>query len=274
MARSREEQELSEHFADEYRRAQTPVMLDLERAVCGCDYGGTSWTTREEAERMGQLLDLAEGKRLLEIGAGSGWPALFLAGETGCDATLADVPHEALRIAADRVASEPVGGEISLAVADAACLPFKSDLFDAIGHSDVLCCLAPKRRVLIECRRVIRRGGKMVFSVISIAPGLSSADHGRAVDSAPPYVEAEYAYPELLEKTGWKVIDLLDVSAAYEETGRRHIHEVQARADEMSELLGEVEFGELLAKRQRNVKSVADGIVRRDLIVASPSGAG
>ena len=274
MARSREEQELSEHFADEYRRAQTPVMLDLERAVCGCDYGGTSWTTREEAERMGRLLDLTEGKRLLEIGAGAGWPALFLAGETGCDATLADVPHEALRIAADRVAREPVGGKISLTVADAACLPFKSDLFDAVGHSDVLCCLASKRRVLIECRRVIRRGGKMVFSVISIAPGLSSADHGRAVDSAPPYVEAECGYPELLEKTGWKVIDLLDVSADYEETGRRHIHEVQARADEMSELLGEVEFGELLAKRQRNVMSVADGIVRRDLIVASPSGAG
>ena len=68
MARSREEQELSEHFADDYRRAQTPVMLDLERAVCGCDYGGTSWTTRDEAERMGQLLGLAPGKRLLAIG--------------------------------------------------------------------------------------------------------------------------------------------------------------------------------------------------------------
>ncbi len=270
MARSREEQELSEHFADEYRRAQTPVMLDLERAVCGCDYGGTSWTTREEAERMGRLLDLGEGKRLLEIGAGSGWPVLFLAGETGCDATLADVPHEALRIAADRVASEPVGGEILLAVADGAALPFKAGLFDAVSHSDVLCCLAPKRRVLIECRRVIRRGGKMVFSVISIAPGISSADHARAVDSAPPFVEAECAYPELLEKTGWKVIDRIDVSVAYEETSKRHIREVQARADEMSELLGEAEFGELLAKRHRNVKSVSDGIVRRDLFVASP----
>jgi SAM-dependent methyltransferase len=274
MARSREEQELSERFADEYRRAQTPVMLDLERAVCGCDYGGTSWTTRDEAEQMGRLLELEEGRKLLEIGAGSGWPALFLAAETGCDATLADVPFEALRIAADRVAREPVGGEISLVVADAACLPFKSNRFDAISHSDVLCCLAPKRRVLIECRRVIRRGGKMAFSVISIPTDLSSADHGRAIDSAPPYVEAECAYPELLDKTGWKIIDRIDVSAAYEETGRRYIREVQARADALSELLGEVELGELLAKRHRNVESVSDGIVRRDLFIASPFGAG
>jgi hypothetical protein len=62
----------------------------------------------------------------------------------------------------------------------------------------------------------------------------------------------------------------MDVSADYEETGRRHIREVQARADEMRELLGETEFEELLAKRRRNVASVADGIVRRELFVASP----
>ena len=272
MARSREEQELSERFADEYRRAQTPVMLDLERAVCGCDYGGTSWTTRDEAEQIGRLLELGEGRTLLEIGAGSGWPALFLAGETGCDVTLADVPFEALRIAGDRVAREPIAGEVLLVVADGAFLPFKSDLFDAISHSDVLCCLPCKRGVLDECRRVIRHRGKMVFSVISITPGLSSADHERAVDSAPPYVETECAYPELLEKTGWKIIDRIDVSAAYEETGRRHIREVEARADALGELLGDVELGELLAKRHRNVESVADGIVRRDLFVASPSG--
>jgi cyclopropane fatty-acyl-phospholipid synthase-like methyltransferase len=270
MARSPEEQELSEHFANEYRLAQTPVMLDLERAVCGCDYGGTSWTTRDEAEQMGRLLDLGEGRKLLEIGAGSGWPALFLAGKSGCDATLADVPFDALRIAADRVASEPSTGEISLAVADGACLPFKDDLYDAVSHSDVLCCLAPKHGVLNECRRVIRRGGKMVFSVISISPGLSTADHARAVASGPPFMEAECGYPELLEKTGWKVIDRIDVSTAYADTGRRHICEVQARANEMSELLGEAGFGEMLAKRHRNVEAVADGVVQRHLFVASP----
>lgn len=92
-SRSREEQELAEHFADEYRRAQTPVMLDLERAVCGCDYDGTIWTTRDEADHIARLLELGAGTKLREIGAGSGWPALHLAEKTGCDATLADVPN-------------------------------------------------------------------------------------------------------------------------------------------------------------------------------------
>jgi cyclopropane fatty-acyl-phospholipid synthase-like methyltransferase len=271
-SRSQEERELSEHFANEYKQAQAPVILELERAVCGCDYGGTSWTTRDEAERMGRLMELAEGKRLLEIGAGSGWPALYLAGLSGCHATLADLPHEALHIAADRVASEPLDGEIFLAVADAACLPFKRDHFDAISHSDVLCCLAHKRDVLLESRRVICDGGTMAFTVISIQPGLSRADHARAVDCGPPFVEAECGYAELLETTGWKVIDQIDVSAAYAETGGLYVREVEARTDEMTELLGETEFDELLAKRKRNVQAVADRIVLRHIFLASPGG--
>jgi len=110
----------------------------------------------------------------------------------------------------------------------------------------------------------------MVFSVIFIPPGLSAADHARAVASGPPFLEAECGYPELLEKTGWKVIDRIDVSTAYADTGRRHIREVQARADEMSELVGEAGLAEMLAKRHRNVKAVTEGIVQRHLFVASP----
>jgi hypothetical protein len=35
---------------------QHPDLLAIEQAVCGCAYGGTSWTTREEAERIAQML--------------------------------------------------------------------------------------------------------------------------------------------------------------------------------------------------------------------------
>lgn len=269
MARSCEEQELLGRFAEEYTRAQTPIMLDLERAVCGCDYGGTSWTTLEEAVQIARLLALDRCTRLLEVGAGSGWPALYFAAEFGCDTTLTDVPEEALHIAADRVAREPPGCRISLTVADGACLPFSAAHFDAVSHSDVLCCLAPKRRVLEECRRVIRPRGTMVFTVISVAPGLCEADHARAVEAGPPYIEAECGYPDLLEQTGWKIIDFIDVSAAYETTGRRHIREVLTRTDAIRELIGGAALDDMLQRRHRNVEAVAEGIVRRELFVTS-----
>ncbi len=39
MARSDEERELTESFDADYRMAQNDLMLELERVVCGCDYG-------------------------------------------------------------------------------------------------------------------------------------------------------------------------------------------------------------------------------------------
>ncbi len=93
-----DKQALIERFAQEYRLGQAEVARAIERRVCGCDYGGTSWTTREEARRLGELLDLAPGRRLLEVGAGSGWPGLYLAATTGCEVTLADLPFEGLSV--------------------------------------------------------------------------------------------------------------------------------------------------------------------------------
>ena len=66
-------------------------MLAIERRVCGCDYGGSSWTTRTESELIISLLGLRPGVRLLDLGAGSGWPGLHIAKTSGCDVVLVDL---------------------------------------------------------------------------------------------------------------------------------------------------------------------------------------
>ncbi|MBT3535549.1 MAG: hypothetical protein HN478_16840, partial [Rhodospirillaceae bacterium] len=102
MSPSPQEQAQTERFASSYERHQSPVMHRVERRVWGCDYGGTSWTTRDEADRIAGLLELRPGLRILDLGSGSGWPALYWAAATGCDAVLTDLPLTGLRIAAAR----------------------------------------------------------------------------------------------------------------------------------------------------------------------------
>jgi SAM-dependent methyltransferase len=270
MAISPEEQVQKERFSEIYARAELPALRALERSVCGCDYGGTSWTTREEADRMAALLGLRPGLRLLEVGAGSGWPALYWAGSSGCDTTLVDLPLEAIRIAADRAASDGILGTCRFAVADGAALPFRDASFDAVSHTDVLCCLEDKRGILRSCRRVLRPGGRMVFSVISIVPGLSATAYERAVENGPPFVEAEAEYPALLHETGWAVATRIDVTADFAATCRRLIREERTQ---WAALRGAF-AGETLAERQASqgakLRALEDGVLRREIFDVVP----
>jgi ubiquinone/menaquinone biosynthesis C-methylase UbiE len=266
--RSPEEAALLARFAQAYQQTQMQVMLDIERNVCGCDYGSTRWTTQDEAERAGKLLELGPGRRLLDLGAGSGWPGLHLARKSGCDVTLVDIPIEGLRIAAQRAAADQLPGEVWILVSDGAMLPFKSGSFDAIGHSDVLCCLEAKISVPKESRRVIRAAGKMVFSVISTAPSLSRAEYQRAVTAGPPFKAVSSDYPSMLAHTRWRMLRHFDLTAAYSTAVQKRLSEEEANADALIEILGEAEFAEMIGRRRRTAEAIKDGLLRRELFAA------
>jgi ubiquinone/menaquinone biosynthesis C-methylase UbiE len=268
--RSPEEAAVLARFARQYPQTQSAVMRSIERAICGCDYGGTSWTTKDEADWVAQLLELATGKRLLDLGAGSGWPGLYLARKTGCDVALVDIPAEALRLAAERASAEQLHSKVAAVVGDGATLPFSSGCFDAIGHSDVLCCLEAKVAVLSECRRVIRAKGRMVFSVISIAPCLSAADQSRAIAAGAPFKVVTSDYAEMLRCTGWKLVHRFDLTPAYADAVERRLAQEEANAEQLIELLGRAEFEETIERRRRTVQALNDGLLRRELLASLP----
>ncbi|NQU72558.1 MAG: class I SAM-dependent methyltransferase, partial [Rhodospirillales bacterium] len=144
MVRTSDEQATFDRFSKRYEHVQSDLMQSIERSVCGCDYGATSWTTVDEARRIEKMLALKPGKRLLDVGSGSGWPGILLAKETGCDMVMSDLPLTGLQVAMARTDVDGIAEACHATVADGAALPFQSGSFDAIIHSDVLCCLPDK----------------------------------------------------------------------------------------------------------------------------------
>ncbi len=122
MPRTAKEREVSETFTQQYEIVQADVMLAIERDSCGSDYGGTSWTTRAEADHVGRLLELAPNDRLLDVGSGAGWPGLYLAQTSGCDIALTDLPLSGLQTAAKRAVTDQIAGICWTAAADGAAL--------------------------------------------------------------------------------------------------------------------------------------------------------
>lgn len=245
-------------------------MLAIERSVCGCDYGGNSWTTRIQAQWIAALLQLRPGLRLLDVGAGSGWPGLYFAKMSGCDIALVDLPLAGLRIAAERAVKDRISGACWIAVADASALPFRDGSFDVVSHSDVLCCLREKRAVLEACRRVIRSSGRMVFSVISVAPSLSREDHRRAVKYGPEFIDSETDYPTLLAQTGWTVLDCHDITTDYVASCRRNLRADEERKEALQTLIGASEFTQRQARLRSTVTALDEGLLRRELFAGAP----
>jgi SAM-dependent methyltransferase len=136
---TREERDTVDRFRGRYGEDRTEVVLGIERAVIGGDWGANGYTTMAQADLLGDALGLAPGVRLLDLGAGRGWPGLYLAVRTGCDVVLSDVPVEGLRLALGRADAERAHGRVAAVASSARALPFRQRVFDAVVHTDVLC---------------------------------------------------------------------------------------------------------------------------------------
>jgi methylase of polypeptide subunit release factors len=138
MRSSKDERAALADFAARYTVPPADVIKKIERKVIGAVWGANGFTTVEQADLIGERLDLAPGQRLMDIGTGRGWPGLYLAERRGCEVVLTDLPIEGLQHALRRAAAESVSS-LGAVVSSARDLPFGRESVDAIVHTDVLC---------------------------------------------------------------------------------------------------------------------------------------
>jgi 16S rRNA G1207 methylase RsmC len=133
------EQAARDRFADRYQEERVDVVREIERRVIGADWGANGYTTIDQADGLADRLDLRAGQVLIDVGAGRGWPGLYLAATTGCSVVLADVPLEGLSVAVTRIRTEHLEERAWCVNASARDLPFRGASVDVVVHTDVLC---------------------------------------------------------------------------------------------------------------------------------------
>ena len=210
--------------------------------VLGADYGSTGYTTRAQADSLGRELGLGPGVRLADLGAGSGWPGLYLARQTGCHVVGTDLPFDGLARARSRSIEDGVAERASYVVATGRHQPLRPGAFDAVVHTDVLCCLGPKLAVLRACEQLLRSGGRLAFTTIHVAPGLDQPRHRRAVRAGPRHVATRRPYPELVAQAGFVDVTEIDVTDDYARTQRAWLDAYEAHADELRRVTSDQAF--------------------------------
>ena len=129
----------AELFGQRYAVSGDAALRMVELEALGTDYRATAYTTREQADDLGRLLELGSGSVLLDIGAGCGWPGLYLAETFGCSVISADPVMEGAGAARDRITSDGIGSRALALLANGEQLPIRAGSIDAVVHADVMC---------------------------------------------------------------------------------------------------------------------------------------
>ena len=152
-------------YGASYKNFATDLYGEIRSEAFGEDIGQTGWITAEEQDLFIDWLRLSASDRLLDIACGSGQPTLRIARKSGCQATGIDLHAEGIAAARANAAASGQQVTAEFMQADAAVrLPFEDSSFDAITCIDAINHLADRRRVLAEWHRVLKPGGRLLFS--------------------------------------------------------------------------------------------------------------
>jgi ubiquinone/menaquinone biosynthesis C-methylase UbiE len=257
-----------------YAVGEHPIGREVELLTLGSDFGANGYATLAEVSALPGLLGLGPGRRLLDVGSGQGWPGLYLARQTGCRVILTDVPFEGLATATRRASREDLGGRAWALAARGQMLPLRAGAFDAVIHTDVLCCLRPKQATLRATFRALGHGGRTAFTAIFPAAGLAAADTRRAIEAGPPNCGLRTSYPSLLRSVGFVDVEERDLTVDYLVTVSRKLEVAEQFAGDMIEMLGRQEYERRQAERRLAIAAIEAGLLRRCLFLARRPEAG
>jgi len=120
--------------------------------------------SRRTVRRMAAKLDLAPAARVLDIGAGYGGAARYLAREFGCRVdclNLSEVQNHRNR---DLNAAQGLTDRIAVIDGDFENLPMAAREYDVVWSQDALLHSGRRERVLAEVERVLKPGGTFIFT--------------------------------------------------------------------------------------------------------------
>ena len=123
-------------------------------------------------ERLGVLLDLRPGMRVLDVAAGRGTSPLYLAKRFGCEIVGTDLSAEMVRDATARAEVEGLNNLVQFRQGDAERLPFDDETFDAVLCECAFCTFPDKATAALEFARVLRPGGRIGLSDLTCGEAL------------------------------------------------------------------------------------------------------
>ena len=173
----------------------------------------------DEVAEIVRGLDLT-GKSILDVGFGTGGPAMVLAGRLGASKIVGiDVEETVLERASALVEKAGLDDRIDLRIVAPGPLPFEDGSFDMVFSKDAIIHIPDKRAFFDEVARVLRPGG--VFAASDWLRGTGPREEQALRDMLAAYSHLHFEMAtaeemaEALEKSGFEQVETVDRNRWY-----------------------------------------------------------
>ena len=154
-----------DHYGSQYGNFASDLYAEIRASTYDRDIGQNGWLTEAEQNLFLEWLRLEPDDRMLDVACGSGGPTLRIAETTGCRVDGIDIHGDAVQTAQSTAKDRGLASRATFHQADvSAGLPFEDETFDAVICIDAINHLPDRTSVLKEWHRVLKTGGRLVFT--------------------------------------------------------------------------------------------------------------
>jgi ubiquinone/menaquinone biosynthesis C-methylase UbiE len=233
-----------DHYGAQYGSFDSELLAEVRREAFGEDIGQTGWLTAREQDLFIDWLGLSEKDHLLDIACGSGRPTIRVAEATGCkvigielhdDAVLNAIAYAKQRGLQDRTNFQPGNA--------AEPLDFADDQFDALMCIDAINHLPNRIEVLKEWHRVLKPGGRLLFTDPIIVTGpLTNDDIAIRASIGVFLFVPDGTDEQILEAAGFAIEQIADRTENMAKNARGWLDARAKRESELRKIEGDDAF--------------------------------